>query len=331
MSRPDKHELDELRIRYSADRPIYSALANEVIRRLTEGARSCGLLHHCYGRAKEVDSFVKKALQKGYPDPYNDIRDKAGVRLILTYLDDLELAEDLIRQIFTVKDYTNKSDQLGEQELGYHGVHFEVELIGRTGFEVAGNSVDATGYICEIQVQTRAQNLWNDISHALLYKPEHPMPEDVRRRIYRLVALMEIFDDELMAARHAVRGQPISEPVSMASLLEHHYHELTDVPFSSSLSLDAIEWLRELLSDDEAQRFGEVIRQFVDRHENQLKEMYSDYSQVVAANPFIFQPESILILERLEHDPFELRDRWASEYPLSLLEELAEIWGAPID
>lgn len=42
------------------------------------------------------------------------------------------------------------------------------------------------------------------------------------------------------------------------------------------------------------------------------------------------QPETLLVFERLETNPFTLKDRWQSVLPLELLESTAAVWGMPL-
>jgi hypothetical protein len=116
----------------------------------------------------------------------------------------------------------------------------------------------------------------------------------------------------------------------MLQLLERHYYNLTSRQYSEDLSFEIIELLRELLSDEERTAFKQLIDEFVVEHGDHLEEMYRTRVSLEDVNPLVFQPEGILILERLLRDPFALKERWEQEFPADLLEEFATIWGIEV-
>ena len=218
--------------RYEHERPAYEALAKDVAERLKEAARGSGLNCTCYGRAKDVSRLLKKALLKGYSSPYEQILDKAGARILVASPEELPKAEEVIRANFTVEKYEDKSNQIPADQLGYQGIHFDVRLPNELIETISGKAWNLADLSCEIQLQTRAQNLWNDVSHSLLYKPSREAPEAIQRRIYRLVALMQIFDDEVAATRQAISNLPGSESAAMIDHLESHYLRLARKGFN---------------------------------------------------------------------------------------------------
>lgn len=61
-----------------------------------------------------------------------------------------------------------------------------------------------------------------------------------------------------------------------------------------------------------------------------LVDRYEKYRDDDHANPMLFQPECLMIIERLEANSFALREAWERILPLGLLEDLADIWGAAV-
>src|SRR5690606_19531847 len=131
-------------------------------------------------RAKDVPNFVRKALRKGYPDPWESIRDKAGVRVLVPYHDLTSRVSEVIRETFTVTHEEDKRLDLAPDQLGYLGIHFEVVVPDAV---LGGSHADLSGLICEIQVHTRVQNAWSEVSHELIYKPAGEVDADVKRRV----------------------------------------------------------------------------------------------------------------------------------------------------
>lgn len=322
-------DLQVVRAQYVAERPAYERLAERVRNLLVAETREGGIRCEVQARVKEVDSFLKKALRpgKGYRSPLDEIRDKAGVRVVATYAEDLREIRNIISKLFVVHNGEDKRDDLGYDQLGYRGVHYEVGL--PDGDKANGD--DGLGdLLCEIQLHTAAEHLWADVSHHLLYKaPRSPDPP-IQRSVYRLVALVELFDKEVTEAREAILGQPEYREAMILDTLEGQYYRLTGRPYDRELSREIANALRPLLDPEEVDRFDSLMRGFVDRNADKLQGIFHDYAADERVDLVLFQPESLLVFERLEKDPFKLKAAWSKVLSPTLLESLASVWGRSI-
>src|SRR5258708_38555837 len=320
-------DLDSLRLRYQAERPRYLALANEVAALLTAATRQGGLHCDIDPRAKEVGSFLKKVLRKDYSSPWDDIHDKAGVRVITVYESQVGEVEKIILQLFHVSHYEDKRTSLRPDTLSYLGVHFEVSLPDPQSTK---NGFDLNGLICEIQVHTRAQNLWATVSHELLYKPVNEAPAEVSRAIYRLMALIELFDGEVERSRQAILRLPGDEEASLLELLERYFYSFASGPTDSELSLRGLAILRPSRSVADIGAYEQRLGGFINANRRKFEEIFTDYRDD-DRNPLLSQPESLLIFELLTKDRFQLTTTWGQHLPASLLASLSDIWGTPVD
>ena len=317
-------DLESLRLRYEAERPGYVELAEEVACRLRTATRQRGLICDVEGRAKEIASLLKKALRKDYATPWEDIHDKAGVRVVTVYESQVNEVETLVRQLFAVHHHEDKRSSLCPETLSYLGVHFEVSL-PRTD-ALAGDEVR----LCEIQIHTRAQNLWATVSHELLYKPSQEAPGDVTRSIYRLMALLEMFDGEVARGRERILDLPGYEEARMLEALERHYYTLAAHPTDTELSRRVVGALVPLFAPDESAAYDITLDEFVDANRAKLEEIVADYAGD-DRNPLLSQPGCLMVFERLDVDPFRLAQVWAQHLPPGLLRSLSEVWGEPTD
>src|SRR5258708_7232114 len=121
-------DLEAIRERWIAERPMYEALGFFVQDRLERETRRRGLLCEHSARAKDVDSLLKKALRKRYDLPYAAIHDKAGVRVVVTYADDVTVVDNIVQDHFHIHVRENKTLGLPPNQLGYLGVHFEASI-----------------------------------------------------------------------------------------------------------------------------------------------------------------------------------------------------------
>jgi ppGpp synthetase/RelA/SpoT-type nucleotidyltranferase len=157
-------------------------------------------------RAKEIESFGKKAItpaeddpgQPKYADPLSEITDLAGVRVITFLLAAVEKVNGLIEREFEVVEKSTKSGLFEEgQKLGYQSVHYLVK------FSPARCALPEyarfEGRTTEIQVRTILQHGWAEIEHDIQYKAISTIPDSIRRRFMSLAGLVEIADREFQA------------------------------------------------------------------------------------------------------------------------------------
>jgi len=184
------NELMDLKDRYENLRPRYSDLVEEVEFALKRALKGSGLkVVNVQGRVKTLESVLEKVERKHYSDPLSEMSDVAGIRVVCQFTSDLDMVEDLIRQLFKVSESVNKTALLGADQMGYAGSHYVIEL----GNKYTGSRYDGlSGLKCEIQVRTILQDAWAQINHSLVYKSEASIPEKERRELNNVSALLEV-------------------------------------------------------------------------------------------------------------------------------------------
>ena len=319
-------DLEQLRSAFAEAQDGYSKLCEWAKERLRLALKTAPVYYPVVdARPKDVQSFLKKAMLNDYDDPMSRITDRAGVRIVVTFKSDVPEVERVIPEVFEVIDRIDKSEDLDDDRLGYLGIHYLVKR--RDDDETAAEIPDL---IFEVQIHSKAESAWSGASHRLLYKPIGGKPNvSVRRRVNRLVALVEIFDQEVDAAWKQIVEMPGYEQGAMLLPLERHFLALaTHGDFDEALSLKVLGVLRSAYTAEELERFTELIDQYVERRheyiEAQLRQVSPEDS-----NPFMMQPEVIAILERLETAKERLRASWDAELPPRWLDSLSEELGRP--
>ena len=227
--------MDGLRNRYLDERPRYQQLASVVAEHIRSLARPQGIRCDVHSRAKDVSSFLKKALKAKYEDPYTEIKDKAGVRVVAHYPWDIGRIEDLIQEAFTINDHVDKRTEVSFQTLGYRGTHYEIKH--------PKGPQEFRNLLCEVQVLTKAESLWADTAHDLSYKPAQPPSNQVQRAIYRLIALVELFDSEVERAYEALCSDEGYQEARLLDVLERQYFQFTAKQGNRELSLEILSLL----------------------------------------------------------------------------------------
>ncbi|MCQ4208773.1 GTP pyrophosphokinase [Streptomyces longispororuber] len=168
-------------------------------------------VHTVEARAKEPESLREKFLRHPHYERLADAEDLCGVRIVTFYLDDVEQVRDLLHEEFEILKEESRHAQSPET-FGYRSLH----LIGR--FDARRRELPeyrAYGeFRIEFQVRTVLQHAWGVISHSLDYKNEAEIPPEVRRRLFRVAALMETGDELFGSYRaevHSLRARYLSQ------------------------------------------------------------------------------------------------------------------------
>ena len=322
---------EDLAQRYAQEQARYERLARHVAGAIKEAVGREGIPCEVSHRAKEIDSFVKKAIRPrtpAYQDPLAEIGDKAGVRVVVTFESDVELVVAAIANQFEHGDIDDKRKDLAFNQLGYFAVHVEVWL-ART--EAVGTLTEFRDKRCEVQVQTLAGHLWSEGSHDLLYKTNQAVPPDLQRRIYRLVALVELFDSEMSSARDAIKADPQFADAALLSELERLFYQLTAARYDQEFSLANLKMLRKAYRSQGNGQIIDLVKAFFTANQRDLEDLYLQQARAKIRNPFMMQPESLAIFERLLGAREKLEEVWKQEYALEYLVPLASPWKIVID
>jgi hypothetical protein len=168
------------------------------------------------------------------------------------------------------------------------------------------------------------------MAHRLLYKSERSIPQREARRVHRLNALLEVADYEFEVTRDALLKQPGAWNAQVLAGLEGFYYEITGRDYDKELSLEVLESIRPLFPDDPGAAVAEA-RTWAENHRADIAHLVDQYESRPERALFLFQPEGILLLARLAHDRFTLRDRWVTEFHEDELRQLATVFGLAFD
>lgn len=130
-------------------------------------------------RVKTLTSFLKKIERDGWPQfyyPTEVVKDTIGARVVCWFVDDCFEILKFIRRsshfrvadeaLCPVKDYVTNP-----QSAGYRAIHVFADVpydaVKRSGEDVV---VVPDKLLCEIQVRSKLQDAWADITHEFFYK-----------------------------------------------------------------------------------------------------------------------------------------------------------------
>jgi len=153
-------------------------------------------------RTKTIRSFEEKIQNKKYVDPYNEVTDLSGIRIILYYQDDINEIIRIIKHEFLI-DEPNSSYQnifQNPNQFGYNSTHIVIQLSSDRAKLPEWNS--CINLKAEIQIRTVLQHAWASISHVLQYKSKEDIPPKLQRQLFRLSGLFELADEEFLSIRN---------------------------------------------------------------------------------------------------------------------------------
>jgi putative GTP pyrophosphokinase len=188
-----KERPNEIR-RFLEQRHAYEKLCDEVAFVLENIIRDLKIEFASISkRAKTLNSFCEKVVRRKYEDPFTEMTDLSGVRIVYLYSSDKSKIEKSIRKQFVVIERTDRIQLDGADKFGYGAMHFLVRL----GKKTKGARYDALkDLVCEIQVRTILQDAWATVAHHLSYKQETDVPIELRRKLNALAGLFETADDQ---------------------------------------------------------------------------------------------------------------------------------------
>lgn len=147
--------------------------------------------HSIPARIKTLDSCLGKIEKHQFENPFEQMRDIVGLRVICLFLSDIPRIEELIKKSFVVIKSDDKVDGGDNSSFGYMSVHHIV----RFGSKHTGERYDNIKNIpFEIQVRTIAMDAWANISHYLDYKTEQDIPEELKRDFHALSGMFYVAD-----------------------------------------------------------------------------------------------------------------------------------------
>ena len=172
----DKNKMEELKFKYIAALKVLETKL-EIINDEFNQSNSFNPIEHIKTRIKSDESIYNKLKKEGYniteEKKKKKIHDIAGIRIVCSFLSDIERIENLIRndkdlKIIRRKDYINNPKQTG-----YSSIHLTV-LVPVT-------TLDKVEYVgVEIQIRTIAMDMWASLEHKLLYKSHKEYSEDLQ-------------------------------------------------------------------------------------------------------------------------------------------------------
>lgn len=287
----------ELLDRWKRERPAYEAWGAFVSETLTTAV--AGEIHPSSvelffrlplkHRTKEPASLLAKAFHRGkpYDNPFDDIEDKVGVRIVVLFSEEIRTVERALtgRTEWSAEKSRDYEEERARRpfEFDYQSLHYVV----RSASDITIDEVKIPKNTpCEVQVRTILQHAYSELTHDTIYKPSVQAEPDVKRAAAKSMALIEATDDYFMQVRQRLAlaqapGQQVAAIVNAA------YSEFTGLtPDPSPLNTLIIDHFKRWARDDFEALFSTFISE---------KAFLAEFIQERAATQLLYRQPGVLL------------------------------------
>lgn len=313
---------------WNEEQPKYKILGKSVCSFIKDKISDYELLPEIQFRTKELLSIIKKVKkkqnQKDYS--YHDLKDKLGIRIICAFQEDMGIIDEFLREYFTILDVEYKQENLDFNQLDYVSNHYDVKInLNINEFKRYPSLAD---YIFEIQVRTLNQHAWSNTAHTLSYKQEKDLPTNLKRKVYRLLSLYELADDEFSSVNKALKEYKDNHAYNLLRKLEGKFYKYAKIDFDREISLNTLDIVLGYYENETvASHAINEIDSFILNNEQKIKRIYDENRNRFYEILFLTQPEIFVIWFMLQSNPYTIEDNWANDFEEEDLEQIKTLWG----
>lgn len=318
---------EEFLARWNQERPIYEKWGERVATRLIDDLQpliapiSTELFVKLpiKPRLKTGGSFVTKAFyntkrKKPYSNPYEEITDKVGVRIVVLLPTQISKVQAALEHC-DLWDFSKDRDY--EQEIAerpyvfeYQSVHYVVRA--KADLDIDGTTVPK-GTPCEVQIRTILQHAHSELTHDTIYKPSVEKTSEMERAVSKAMALIEATSDYFDDVARLIE-RLVTPARKLSEELAYLYQDVVGVPAEPTKAEALI--LEAFGSDDPAQL--DKLRNFLNS-----KSFVAERIADRAKTKMLFrQPSILLVYHAVSNSPRQAATKW----PLTA-SELAPVYA----
>lgn len=149
-------------------------------------------------RIKKENTLKKKIIYKNKYQDIHEITDVVAARVITLFENDIDRLYECIKDNFEIVEYNDKRKKNYEDRIdfGYNSLHLLLKFT-----DSRCQLIEYSKYkdiVFELQIRTILQHSWAEIEHGLGYKSQYEIPKNIRRKLTRLSATLELVDEEFV-------------------------------------------------------------------------------------------------------------------------------------
>src|SRR3989339_82368 len=188
----NQDDIVQLRNKYDSRIGLFNQLIKTVKFIISQETQNHQMKYHSFiHRIKPFDSFVEKIRRKDAKEPFQEIMDVVGLRIVCLFHSNVKDIGTIVEKNFEVIEKDDKIDGVDVNIFGYMSLHYKAKLKDVSSDSYYKNIKDIP---FEIQIRTIAQDAWASISHYLDYKNESAIPLHLKRDFHALSGLFYVAD-----------------------------------------------------------------------------------------------------------------------------------------
>ncbi|MDR1285719.1 MAG: hypothetical protein LBJ88_05935 [Campylobacteraceae bacterium] len=308
--------------KWSIDKFIYDKMGKIIINIIRQELSNTEIFPEISLRIKDLLSIVKKIKRHKENYSYGDLKDKLGIRIICTFESELDIIDSTIKNFFNVERLEYKKTDYNI--LDYKSNHYDVYI--NSELKEFKEIRQYNSYVFEIQVRTFNQHAWSNASHKLLYKNEKDLPDELKRKLYRLLVLYELADQEIENINSYRRGENI-EFTSLLAKIEGKFYKYAKVDYDKEITTDNMAFLSTIFTKENKENINNGIESFIDMNRNKIEAIFNDNRFRFHEIPLLTQPEIFIMWYALENFENILIDRWNNYFDFYDSEQVQTFWG----
>ncbi|MBL9164632.1 MAG: hypothetical protein JNL18_18030 [Planctomycetaceae bacterium] len=136
-------------------------------------------------RAKGLDSFLQKVLERKvdppYENPLTEVEDQLAGRILVFFLSDMDLVRARLEQVFTFVESARREPQK-DAEFGYESHHVVCVIPPEVKPNGWSDEADMPNTF-ELQIRTLCMHAWAEPQHDVGYKSTEDLTKEDRREL----------------------------------------------------------------------------------------------------------------------------------------------------
>jgi ppGpp synthetase/RelA/SpoT-type nucleotidyltranferase len=154
-------------------------------------------------RIKMLDSFFKKMKSKSYEQPFEQIEDFCGIRVVCFFLDDIRIIENILKKEYKIVSKEVKNNKT--HQFGYRSHHFTIKI--KDVWTKSPNYRGLQNLKIEVQVRTIFMHAWAEIEHTFAYKKTVHIPTEFRQTFNILSTKLEKVDGQFQELANKIQSK----------------------------------------------------------------------------------------------------------------------------
>lgn len=313
---------------WNGEQSKYEALGLIINDFIREKITDYELFPEIHYRTKDLLSIVKKIKKKQFQKNYTyyHLKDKLGFRIICTFQEEMDIIDRFLKENFKIIDVEYKQENLDFNKLDYISNHYDSFI--NCSIKEFKKFKEFENLIFEIQVRTLNQHAWSNTAHSLSYKQETDLPNNLKRRVYRLLSLYELADDEFSIVNKSLKDNKNTIVYSLLSKLEGKFYKFAKFDFDRETSIFYISVLiGYFINEDSKFNLLHNIESFILTNEKKIENIFNQNRSRFYELILLTQPEVFIIWYMLENNYYVLNDKWENDFDIEDLEQIKNLWG----